>query len=93
MIENEIRVAVLTISDGVHHGTRIDKSGPALVERLRAQPVTPVSGPEVLPDERQQIAARLRQSVLARMVSDVVFTTWRYRRRAPGRHPGGRLVT
>ena len=31
----EIRAAVLTVSDGAHHGTRVDKSGPALVERLR----------------------------------------------------------
>lgn len=69
----EIRVAVITISDGVHHGTRVDKSGPVLVERLRSAGYT-VSGPEVLPDERQQIADWLRQAVIARLV-DVVFTT------------------
>lgn len=73
MNENEIRVAVVTISDGVHRGTRIDKSGPALVERLRAAGYT-VSGPEVLPDEREQIAGWLRQAVLGRLI-DVVFTT------------------
>jgi molybdopterin adenylyltransferase len=73
MTESAIRVAVLTISDGVHQRTRVDKSGPALVERLRAAGYT-VSGPEVLPDEREQIAAWLRTAALGKMV-DVVFTT------------------
>ena len=68
-----IRAAVLTISDGVHKGAREDKSGPALADRLREAGFT-VSGPEVLPDEREQIAAWLRTVTLARAV-DVVFTT------------------
>ena len=68
-----IRALVLTVSDGVHHGTRIDTSGPALVERLRAAGFT-ASDPVVLPDEREQIADWLRAVVQGRL-ADVVFTT------------------
>jgi molybdopterin adenylyltransferase len=69
----EIRAAVLTVSDGAHHGTRVDKSGPALVERLRLAGFA-VSGPAVIPDERDQIAAWL-QAVIKDRSADVVFTT------------------
>ena len=68
-----IHASVLTISDGVHQGTRVDKSGPALVEHLRSAGFT-VTDPEVLPDEREQIAARLRE-IATKRLSDVVFTT------------------
>ena len=70
---NGIRAAILTVSDGVHHGTRVDTSGPALAERLRAAGYT-VSHPEVLPDERDRIAAWLR-AVTHNRQADVVFTT------------------
>jgi molybdopterin adenylyltransferase len=69
----EIRAAVLTVSDGAHHGTRVDKSGPALVERLRASGFT-VCEPAVLPDERDQIAGWLR-AVIQDRSADVIFTT------------------
>lgn len=72
MDTSEIRVAVLTVSDGVHSGTRIDKSGPALVESLRSSGYT-VSGPEVVPDERKLIANWLREAALSRLI-DVIFT-------------------
>ena len=68
-----IRAAVLTVSDGTHEGTRVDKSGPALVERLQAAGFL-VSGPAVVPDERDQIAAWLR-AVIGAGSADVVFTT------------------
>ena len=68
-----IRAAVLVISDGVHQGTRIDKSGPALIERLRASGFI-VPDPEVLPDERERIAAWLRAATQSRL-ADVIFTT------------------
>jgi molybdenum cofactor synthesis domain-containing protein len=68
-----MKAAVLTVSDGVCAGTRVDKSGPALVERLRAAGYT-VSDPEVLPDERDQIAAWLR-AVTHNHLADVIFTT------------------
>ena len=50
-----MKAAVLTVSDGVHHGTREDRSGETLEELLRADgfEVTRV----VVPDERDEIAA------------------------------------
>lgn len=68
-----IRAAVLTVSDGVHAGTRVDKSGPAIVDRLRTAGFS-VSDPEILPDERDQISAWLR-AVSNNGLADVVFTT------------------
>ena len=68
-----IRAAVLTISDGAHQGTRVDKSGPTLVERLRTAGFT-ISELAVIPDERDQIAAWLR-AVIEDRSADVVFTT------------------
>jgi molybdopterin adenylyltransferase len=68
-----VRIAVLTVSDGVHHGTREDRSGETLAARALA------AGHEVvwrgvLPDERDEIAA-----CLARLcdddAADVVLTT------------------
>jgi len=54
------RAAVLTVSDGVHQGTREDRSGPEAVELLRAAGFA-VTGCEVVPDERDAIAAMLRE--------------------------------
>lgn len=52
------RAAVLTISDGCHHGTRQDRSGPAVQDRLAQLGMS--ADVEILPDERPQIADRLR---------------------------------
>jgi molybdenum cofactor biosynthesis protein B len=52
------RAHVITISDGAFHGSRDDKSGPALVAILQ-QSGFQVSGPEVLPDERERITAAI----------------------------------
>lgn len=68
-----IRAAVLTVSDGVVAGTRVDTSGPALVERLRASGFT-VSQPSAVPDERDRISAWLL-AVAHGHLADVVFTT------------------
>jgi molybdenum cofactor synthesis domain-containing protein len=68
-----IRALVLTISDGVYGETRIDRSGPAVAGRLRAAGYG-VMAIEVLPDERDRIAARLRE-IAERSLADVVFTT------------------
>jgi molybdenum cofactor synthesis domain-containing protein len=65
-----VTAVVLTISDSSHAGTREDRSGPAVRERLEALGWT--ASVEILPDERTQIAARLR--ALANTV-DSVFTT------------------
>ncbi len=69
----KIRAKILTISDGVSHGTRQDKSGPAIADRLRDEGYQ-LSDPEVLPDEQDQIAAWLRK-VIQTNQTDVIFTT------------------
>ncbi len=51
--------AVITLSDGVHHGTRVDKSGDLLEQRLASAGYEVVVR-RVLPDERTELAALLR---------------------------------
>jgi molybdopterin adenylyltransferase len=68
-----IRAKILTISDSAHQGTREDKSGPAIADRLRVAGYQ-VSDPEVVPDERNQIADWLR-AVIHSQQADVIFTT------------------
>jgi molybdopterin adenylyltransferase len=55
-----IRVAILTISDSVSRGEREDLSGPKLRERVEALGWT-LGVHEVIPDERERIASRLRE--------------------------------
>lgn len=50
--------AVLTVSDGVRHGVRDDRSGDLLVELLEADGYTVERS--VVPDERDEIAAAIR---------------------------------
>jgi molybdenum cofactor synthesis domain-containing protein len=54
-----IKAVVLTISDSAARGARTDLSGPAVVEELQKLKAELVAT-EILPDEREQIAARLR---------------------------------
>jgi molybdopterin adenylyltransferase len=65
-----VRAAVLTVSDGVSSGAREDRSGDLLAELLAGEDYDVER--RVVPDERDQIAAALRE--LAKRV-DVVFTT------------------
>jgi molybdopterin adenylyltransferase len=68
-----LRAAVLTISDSVTAGTRTDRSGPAVRERLEhlgwSIPVL-----EAIPDEPAEISARLAALADGGQVS-AVFTT------------------
>ena len=58
--DSEQPVAVaLTISDSCARGEREDKSGPALVRAMEAWGAR-VAAVEVLPDDREAVAARLR---------------------------------
>lgn len=68
-----IRAAVLTVSDSVSAGTRTDRSGPAVRERLE-QLGWKVSVLEVVPDETAQIAGRLASLADSGQIS-AIFTT------------------
>ena len=68
-----IHAAVLTISDSASAGTRADRSGPAVRERLE-QLGWYVSVTETIPDERAAIGARLAALADAGAVG-VIFTT------------------
>ena len=67
------RAAVLTISDSVTAGTRVDRSGPAVRERLE-QLGWKVSVLEVVPDEAAAISARLAALADGGQIS-AIFTT------------------
>jgi len=64
---------VLTISDGVHHGAREDRSGAVLEERAVAAGHE-ITWRGVLPDEREEIAACLAR-LCDEDVADVVLST------------------
>ena len=66
------RAHVITVSDGVAAGTRQDKSGPALQEILRSAGFE-VSGPEVVPDESENISDVILAAIARG--ADVVVTT------------------
>jgi molybdenum cofactor synthesis domain-containing protein len=68
-----IRAAIITISDSSSTGTRADRSGPAVRERLE-QLGWQVSIAEVLPDDRAAIGARLVALADAGAV-DAIITT------------------
>ncbi len=67
-----MKAAVLTISDSVSKGESEDVSGPE-ARRLLTAAGFEVEGPMVVPDEREQIAARLR--ALASGAARLVITT------------------
>jgi molybdopterin adenylyltransferase len=54
-----VRAAVLTVSDGVHHGTRDDRSGDTLVELLAGEGFDVER--RVVPDEVERIAAAIAE--------------------------------
>ena len=63
---------VITVSDGVFHGARVDKSGPALVALLHGGGFE-VNDPEVVPDEVERITEAIETAITLR--ADVVVTT------------------
>ncbi len=67
-----LRAAVVTVSDGVTRGTRVDESGDLAEAMLRSGGFE-VEDRSVLPDERPQIEARLRE--LAERGFPLVVTT------------------
>lgn len=69
----DLRTALLVISDSTHAGRRQDTSGPAIREFLADKPLR-LDFYEVLPDDREGIAARLRQLADEEKVR-LIFTT------------------
>jgi len=68
-----IRAAVITVSDSVARGTREDRSGQNVRQRAESLGwAVPVA--EVVPDERDQIAATLRQLADSGNVSLILTT-------------------
>ncbi|MCC6341843.1 MAG: MogA/MoaB family molybdenum cofactor biosynthesis protein [Bryobacterales bacterium] len=68
-----IRTGILTISDSSYAGTREDRSGPMLRERMEALGWA-VEVLEVLPDDAERISGRLRELAEMRQLQ-AVFTT------------------
>jgi molybdopterin adenylyltransferase len=68
-----ITVAIVTVSDSVVAGTREDRSGPKLRERVEALGWT-VAAQELVPDEPDQISALLRRLADSGHIS-VILTT------------------
>ena len=68
---NPISASVLTVSDSVALGSRVDASGPAVAAALEAAGFT-VAAREIVPDERPVIEAAIRR--LAEKASLVVTT-------------------
>jgi molybdopterin adenylyltransferase len=68
-----IKAVVLTISDSASRGEREDLSGPAVVSELQSLRAEIVAT-EILPDERERIAARLRHYADAGAVNLILTT-------------------
>ncbi|HEU0175307.1 MAG TPA: MogA/MoaB family molybdenum cofactor biosynthesis protein [Blastocatellia bacterium] len=68
-----IKAVVLTISDSASRGEREDLSGPAVVSELQSLKAEVVAT-EILPDERERIAARLRHHADAG-AANLILTT------------------
>jgi molybdopterin adenylyltransferase len=68
-----IRAVVITVSDSASRGERKDLSGPAVVAELQSLKADVVAT-EVVPDERNEIAARLRYYT-DEGLADLIVTT------------------
>ena len=70
-----IRVAVVTVSDGVAKGEREDRGGPACEEALRSSGIAhEIVAREVLPDDRHQVARIVRVVADGLQADLIVFT-------------------
>ena len=67
-----ISVAILTVSDRSSRGERPDASGPVIREMVTERMAATVVREDIVPDERDQIAATLRQWATE---ADVILTT------------------
>lgn len=70
-----IRVAMMTVSDGVAAGQREDRGGPACEETLRESGIAhQIVSREILPDDQQQIARAIRLTAYSRRADLIVLT-------------------
>jgi molybdopterin adenylyltransferase len=70
-----IRVAIMTVSDGVAAGKREDRGGPACEEALRASGIAhEIVSREILADDRHQIARAIRLTAYSRFADLIVLT-------------------
>jgi molybdopterin adenylyltransferase len=70
-----IRVAIVTVSDGVAKGEREDRGGPACEEALRSSGIAhEIVSREVLPDDRHQVARIVRVVADGLQADLIVFT-------------------
>lgn len=70
-----MRVAIVTVSDGVAAGDREDRGGPACEQVLRSSGIEhEVVLREIIPDDRQQIARAIRFTAYARNADLVLLT-------------------
>ncbi|MDO9085815.1 MAG: MogA/MoaB family molybdenum cofactor biosynthesis protein [Anaerolineaceae bacterium] len=72
MKNNQITVAILTVSDRAHRGERFDKSGPALSELLESNDFIIVDY-KIVPDETEEITFVLSTWVEEKI--PLIFTT------------------
>lgn len=70
-----IRAAVLTVSDRCSRGEAVDTSGPALAAMLREQLGAEIVATACVPDEAEQISARLRAWSASAQRIDLVVST------------------
>jgi molybdenum cofactor synthesis domain-containing protein len=68
-----MKAGVLTVSDRGSRGERVDTAGPAVAALLEAKGIE-VTARDIVPDERDQIAAKLRNWADEEQL-DVVMTT------------------
>lgn len=70
-----LRVAILTVSDGVAAGARVDRGGPACEEALRQSGIAHrVVARETLPDEPERVALAIRTQADADEADLIVLT-------------------
>ncbi len=70
---NQIRAAILTLSDKGSRGERIDESGPTLAAWLAERGVRTVHA-HIIPDEYEQIVTTLKEWA-ERDIADLILTT------------------
>lgn len=75
VVENSLKIHIITLSDRAYRGVYEDKSGPKIKERLEKHfkdDVTEIFS-VIIPDEKDKLTASLEKAVAAN--ADLIFTT------------------